>query len=177
MEDLHTIIRDVPKPVIAKVQGFAIGGGNVLCTICDFTIAGEKATFGQVGPKVGSVDPGFGTAFLARVVGEKKAREMWYMCRRYSASEALEMGLVNKVVPNEELDAEVNQWCVEIMEKSPTALALAKRSFNVDTEHQRGIASLGMLGLSLYYDTDESKEGGIAYQEKRKPDFRKFYNK
>lgn len=177
MEDLHTIIRDVPKPVIAKVQGFAIGGGNVLCTICDFTIAGEKATFGQVGPKVGSVDPGFGTAFLARVVGEKKAREMWYMCRRYSASEALEMGLVNKVVPNEELDAEVNQWCVEIMEKSPTALALAKRSFNVDTEHQRGIAGLGMLGLSLYYDTDESKEGGIAYQEKRKPNFRKFYNK
>lgn len=177
MEDLHTIIRDVPKPVIAKVQGFAIGGGNVLCTICDFTIAGEKATFGQVGPKVGSVDPGFGTAFLARVVGEKKAREMWYMCRRYSASEALEMGLVNKVVPNEELDAEVNQWCVEIMEKSPTALALAKRSFNVDTEHQRGIAGLGMLGLSLYYDTDESKEGGIAYQEKRKPNFREFYNK
>jgi 2-ketocyclohexanecarboxyl-CoA hydrolase len=174
MEDLHSIIRDVPKPVIAKVQGFAIGGGNVLATICDMTIAGDRAQFGQVGPKVGSVDPGYGTAFLARVVGEKKAREIWYMCRRYSAQEALEMGLVNKVVPHEELDAEVDRWCAEIMEKSPTAIALAKRSFNMDTEHQRGIAGLGMLGLSLYYDTDESKEGGIAFKEKRKPDFRKF---
>lgn len=174
MEDLHTVMRDVPKPVIAKVQGFAIGGGNVLATICDMTIAGEKAVFGQVGPKVGSVDPGYGTAFLARVVGEKKAREIWYMCRRYSAQEALEMGLVNKVVPNDQLDAEVEAWCAEIMEKSPTAIGLAKRSFNADTEHQRGIAGLGMFGLSLYYDTDESKEGGIAFKEKRKPDFRKF---
>src|SRR6188508_853333 len=109
LEDLHSIIRYVPKPVIAKVQGFAIGGGNVLCTVCDFTIAGEKAVFGQVGPKVGSVDPGFGTAFLARVVGEKKAREIWYLCRRYSAQEALAMGLVNTVVPNEALDAEVER--------------------------------------------------------------------
>ena len=174
MEELHSIIRDVPKPVIAKVQGFAIGGGNVLCTICDFTIAGEKAVFGQVGPKVGSVDPGYGTAFLARVVGEKKAREIWYMCRRYSAAEALAMGLVNTVVPNDELDAEVERWCAEIMEKSPAAIAIAKRSFNADTEHQRGIAGLGMYALSLYYDTDESKEGGIAFREKRKPDFRKF---
>lgn len=174
MEELHSVIRDVPKPVIAKVQGFAIGGGNVLCTICDFTIAGEKAVFGQVGPKVGSVDPGYGTAFLARVVGEKKAREMWYMCRRYTATEALAMGLVNTVVPNDQLDAEVDRWCAEIMEKSPTAIAIAKRSFNMDTEHQRGIAGMGMYALSLYYDTEESKEGGNAFREKRKPDFRKF---
>ena len=174
VEDLHSVIRDVPKPVIAKVQGFAIGGGNVLATLCDMTIAGEKAIFGQVGPKMGSVDPGFGTAYLARVVGEKKAREMWYMCRRYSAQDALQMGLVNKVVPNEDLDREVAAWCDEIMEKSPTALALAKRSFNMDTEHQRGISSMGMMGLSLYYDTEESKEGGVASREKRKPDFRKF---
>ena len=174
MEDLHSIIRDVPKPVIAKVQGFAIGGGNVLATICDFTIAGEKAVFGQVGPKVGSVDPGFGTAFLARIVGEKKAREIWYMCRKYSAAEALAMGLVNTVVPNEELDAEVDKWCAEILEKSPTAIAIAKRSFNMDSENIRGIAGMGMYALSLYYDTDESKEGGIAFKEKRKPDFRKY---
>jgi 2-ketocyclohexanecarboxyl-CoA hydrolase len=160
--------------VIARVQGFAIGGGNVLCTICDFTIASEKAVFGQVGPKVGSVDPGFGTAFLARVVGEKKAREIWYMCRRYSAQEALAMGLVNTVVPHDELDAEVERWCAEIMEKSPTAIAIAKRSFNMDSENIRGIAGMGMYALSLYYDTDESKEGGIAFKEKRKPDFRRL---
>lgn len=173
LEDLHTIIRDVPKPVIARVQGFAIGGGNVLATICDFTIASESAQFGQVGPKVGSVDPGYGTAFLARVVGEKRAREIWYLCRRYSAREALEMGLVNRVVPDGELDAEVGRWCAEIMEKSPTAIAIAKRSFNADTEHQRGIAGLGMVALSLYYDTEESREGAAAFREKRRPDFRK----
>lgn len=174
MEDLHSIIRDVPKPVIAKVQGFAIGGGNVLATICDFTIAGDKAVFGQVGPKVGSVDPGFGTAFLARIVGEKKAREIWYMCRRYSAAEALQMGLVNAVVPNDQLDAEVDKWCAEILEKSPTAIAIAKRSFNMDSENIRGIAGMGMYALSLYYDTEESKEGGRAFKEKRKPEFRKY---
>ena len=174
MEDLHSIIRDVPKPVIARVPGFAIGGGNVLCTICDFTIASDKAVFGQVGPKVGSVDPGFGTAFLARVVGEKKAREIWYLCRRYSAQEALDMGLVNAVVPHDQLDAEVERWVAEIMEKSPTAIAIAKRSFNMDSESIRGIAGMGMYALSMYYDTDESKEGGIAFKEKRKPDFRKF---
>jgi 2-ketocyclohexanecarboxyl-CoA hydrolase len=174
MEDLHSIIRDVPKPVIARVQGYAIGGGNVLATICDFTIAGDKAVFGQVGPKVGSVDPGFGTAFLARVVGEKKAREMWYMCRRYSAEQALVMGLVNTVVPDDELDTEIEKWCAEIMEKSPTALAIAKRSFNMDTEHQRGIAGMGMYALSLYYDTEESREGGNAFREKRTPEFRKY---
>ena len=175
IEDLHSIIRDVPKPVIARVRGYAIGGGNVLCTICDFTLAGESAQFGQVGPKVGSVDPGFGTAFLARVVGEKKAREMWYLCRRYSAQEALAMGLVNAVVPDADLDAEVARWCGEILERSPTALAIAKRSFNADTEHQRGIAGLGMYALGLYYDTEESKEGGRAFKEKRKPDFRKYW--
>ena len=173
MEELHSAIRDVPKPVIARVQGYAIGGGNVLCTICDFTIASENAVFGQVGPKVGSVDPGYGTAFLARVVGEKKAREMWYLCRRYPAQEALAMGLVNTVVPADELDAEVDRWCAEIMEKSPTAIAIAKRSFNMDTEHQRGIAGMGMYALKLYYGTEESKEGVRAFQEKRKPDFRK----
>jgi 2-ketocyclohexanecarboxyl-CoA hydrolase len=174
MEELHAAIRDVPKPVIARVQGYAIGGGNVLCTLCDLTIASEKAVFGQVGPKVGSVDPGYGTAFLAHVVGEKKAREMWYLCRRYSAAEALAMGLVNTVVPHEQLDAEVQKWCDEIMEKSPTALAIAKRSFNADTAHQAGIAGMGMYALKLYYDTAESREGVKAFQEKRKPNFRKL---
>lgn len=174
MEELHAVMRDVPKPVIARVQGFAIGGGNVLATICDLTIASEKAQFGQVGPKVGSVDPGFGTAYLARIVGEKKAREIWYLCRRYSAAEAMSMGLVNIVVPHEELDAEVDRWCAELMERSPTALALAKRSFNADSENIRGIASLGMHALSLYYDTEESREGGRAFREKRPPEFRKY---
>jgi 2-ketocyclohexanecarboxyl-CoA hydrolase len=174
VEDLQTLIRDVPKPVIARVQGYAIGGGNVLCTLCDFTIASEKASFGQVGPKVGSVDPGFGTAYLARVVGEKKAREIWYLCRRYTAQEALAMGLVNKVVPHEELDAEIGRWCAEIMERSPTAIAIAKRSFNADTENIRGIGALGMQALSLYYQSEESREGVRAFTEKRKPDFRRY---
>jgi 2-ketocyclohexanecarboxyl-CoA hydrolase len=173
MEQLHAIIRDVPKPVIARVQGFAIGGGNVLCTLCDLTIASEKAQFGQVGPRVGSVDPGYGTALLARVVGEKKAREMWYLCRRYSAREALAMGLVNAVVAHDELDAEVQKWCDDIAQKSPTAIAIAKRSFNMDTAHQAGIAGMGLYALKLYYDTEESREGVRAFQEKRAPDFRK----
>lgn len=173
VEELQSMIRDVPKPVIARVQGYAIGGGNVLATLCDFTIASEKAQFGQVGPKVGSVDPGFGTAYLARVVGEKKAREMWYLCRRYSADEALAMGLVNSVVPHDELDAEVAKWCAEIMERSPTAIAIAKRSFNADTENIRGIGGMGMQALSMYYASDESQEGVRAFNEKRKPDFRK----
>ena len=173
MEQLHAIIRDVPKPVIARVQGFAIGGGNVLCTLCDLTIASEKAQFGQVGPRVGSVDPGYGTALLARVVGEKKAREMWYLCRRYSAREALAMGLVNAVVAHDELDAEVQKWCDDIAQKSPTAIAIAKRSFNMDTAHQAGIAGMGLYTLKLYYDTEESREGVRAFQEKRAPDFRK----
>jgi 2-ketocyclohexanecarboxyl-CoA hydrolase len=174
IEEVHALIREAPKPVIARVQGYAIGGGNVLCTVCDFTIASEKAIFGQVGPKVGSVDPGFGTAYLARVVGEKKAREIWYLCRRYSAADALAMGLVNAVVPHDELDAEIARWCDEILEKSPTAIAIAKRSFNADTDHIRGIAAMGMQSVSLYYDTDEAREGTNAFKEKRKPEFRKF---
>jgi 2-ketocyclohexanecarboxyl-CoA hydrolase len=174
IEALHNIIRIVPKPVIAKVRGYAIGGGNVLATLCDLTIAAESAQFGQVGPKMGSVDPGFGTAYLARVVGEKKAREIWYLCRRYSAAEAQAMGLVNKVVPDDELDAEVEIWCRELLEKSPTAIAIAKRSFNADSENIAGISAFGMQALQLYYDTDESKEGVRALQEKRKPDFGRF---
>jgi 2-ketocyclohexanecarboxyl-CoA hydrolase len=173
MEELHAAIRDAPKPVIARVQGYAIGGGNVLCTLCDLTIASERAVFGQVGPKVGSVDPGYGTALLARVVGEKKAREMWYLCRRYSAAEALAMGLVNTVVPHDQLDAEVQRWCDEIGERSPTAIAIAKRSFNMDTAHQAGIAGMGLYALKLYYGTDESREGVRAFNEKRAPDFRR----
>src|SRR6187402_2811973 len=174
VEELQSLIRDVPKPVIARVQGYAIGGGNVLATLCDFTIASERAQFGQVGPKVGSVDPGFGTAYLARVVGEKKARELWYLCRRYTAAEAAAMGRVNKVVPDDELDAEVDKWCAEIVERSPTAIAIAKRSFNADSENIRGIGCMGMQALSMYYATEESKEGVRAFNEKRKPQFRKF---
>ncbi len=174
IDEVHSVIRDVPKPVVAKVRGYAIGGGNVLATICDLTLAAESAIFGQVGPRMGSVDPGFGTAYLARIVGEKKAREMWYLCRRYSAREALEMGLVNEVFPDAELDAKVDEWCRELVQRSPTAIALAKRSFNADTESIRGIGSLGMQGLALYYGTEESKEGGAALREKRDPDFRKF---
>ncbi len=174
VEELHSVIRDVPKPVIAKVRGYAIGGGNVLATICDLTIAADSAIFGQVGPKMGSVDPGFGTAYLARIVGEKKAREIWYMCRRYTARQAMEMGLVNAVVPDERLDAEVDAWCAELVERSPTAIAIAKRSFNADTESIRGIGGLGMQALRLYYASAESQEGVRALNEKRVPRFRDF---
>jgi 2-ketocyclohexanecarboxyl-CoA hydrolase len=174
VEELHSSIRDASKPVIAMVRGYALGGGNVLAALCDLTVASDTAVFGQVGPKVGSVDPGFGTAYLARVVGEKKAREMWYLCRRYTAQEALAMGLVNAVVPDDQLDAEVERWCAEILARSPTALALAKRSLNADTEHIRGLSYLGMQALALYYQTDESREGVRAFQEKRPPDFRKY---
>jgi 2-ketocyclohexanecarboxyl-CoA hydrolase len=173
IEELHAAIRDAPKPVIARVQGYAIGGGNVLATICDLTICSDKATFGQVGPKMGSVDPGYGTAFLTRVVGEKKAREIWYLCRRYTGKQAVEIGLANICVPHEELDAEVQKWAEEIGEKSPTAIAIAKRSFNMDTAHQAGIAGMGLYALKLYYDTEESREGVNALKEKRKPEFRK----
>ena len=172
LEELHTVIRDMPKPVIAKVRGYAIGGGNVLATLCELTLASETAVFGQVGPKMGSVDPGFGTAYLAHVVGEKKAREMWYLCRHYSAAEALAMGLVNAVVSDADLDGEVAAWCAEITERSPTALAIAKRSFNAATEHIRGVGALGTVALKLYYDTEESREGGNALREKRPPRFR-----
>ncbi len=174
IEELQSLIRDVPKPVIARVQGYAIGGGNVLAAICDLTIASKTAQFGQVGPKVGSVDPGFGTAYLAQVVGEKKAREIWYLCRRYTADEALQMGLVNTVVLPDELDREVERWCEEIMSRSPTAISIAKRSFNAATENMRGISAMGMQALALYYDTQESREGVNAFMEKREPEFRRF---
>jgi 2-ketocyclohexanecarboxyl-CoA hydrolase len=172
VEELQTAIRDVPKPVIAKVRGYAIGSGNVLVTVSDLAIASETAIFGQAGPKVGSVDPGFGTALLARVVGEKKAREFWYLCRKYTAQEALAMGLINAVVPDDQLDAEVDRWCAEINDKSPTAIAIAKRSFNADSENIRGIGMLGFQAAALYFGTAEAKEGGAAFREKRKPDFR-----
>src|SRR5215472_17550643 len=170
---LHGIIRAIPKPVIAMVNGWAIGGGHVLHVLCDLTIAADGARFGQVGPKVGSVDPGFGTAYLARVVGEKKAREMWYLCRQYTAQEALATGLVNAVVPAAELRAETERWCRELLEKSPTALRLAKQSFNADTEHLSGITELGFSALELYYGTPEALEGRNAFLEKRPPQFRK----
>ena len=169
---LHGVIRAIPKPVIAMVNGFAIGGGHVLHVVCDLTIAAESALFGQVGPRVGSVDPGFGTAYLARLVGEKKAREIWYLCRQYSAHDALAMGLVNKVVPLGELRAETERWCREILAMSPTALALAKQSFNADTEHINGITELGFAALQLYYGTPEAQEGRNAFLEKRAPQFR-----
>jgi len=172
IEELQTVIRDAPKPVIARVNGYAIGGGNVLVTCCDLAIASDKAVFGQVGPKVGSVDPGFGTALLSRTIGEKKAREFWMLCRRYSADEALEMGLINTVVAAESLNDEVEKWCEEIAALSPTAISIAKRSFNMDSESIRGISAFGMQALSLFYDTEESKEGVKAFMEKRPPNFR-----
>lgn len=174
IEELQGLIRDIPKPVIAKVRGYAIGGGNVIATVCDLTIASENAIFGQVGPSMGSVDPGYGTAYLARIVGEKKAREIWYMCRQYTAREALDMGLANAVVPDSELDAEVVHWCTDLMDRSPTALAITKRSFNIDTDHIKGIGAMGFEALKLYYTTEESKEGGRAFRERRKPEFRKY---
>src|SRR2546421_8453557 len=173
VETLHRLIREIPKPVIAMVNGFAIGGGHVLHVLCDLSIAADTAVFGQVGPRVGSVDPGFGTAYLARVVGEKKAREIWYLCRQYTAQEALAMGLVNAVVPAAQLRTETERWCRELLEKSPTALRLAKQSFNADTEHLAGITELGFTALELYYGTEEAEEGRNAFLEKRPPRFRK----
>jgi naphthoate synthase len=170
---LHSVIRNIPKPVIAMVNGYAIGGGHVLHVLCDLSIAADTAIFGQTGPRVGSVDPGFGTAYLARVVGEKKAREIWYLCRQYNAQEALQMGLVNKVVPAAQLRAEVELWCQELLEKSPTALKLAKYSFNADTDSIHGITEMGFSALELYYQTPEALEGRNAFIEKRKPEFRK----
>lgn len=172
LEELHSLIREVPKPVIARVNGYAIGGGNVLVTCCDLAIASENAIFGQVGPRVGSVDPGFGTAYLSRVIGEKRAREIWYLCRKYTAQQALEWGLVNAVVPMDQLDQEVEKWAQEIMALSPTAISIAKRSFNADSDSIKGIGSLGMQTLKLFYESEESKEGVKAFLEKRKPRFR-----
>src|SRR5881296_3879781 len=173
VEALHSAIRHIPKPVIAMVNGFAIGGGHVLHVLCDLSIAAESAIFGQTGPRVGSVDAGHGTGYLARVVGEKKAREIWYLCLQYSAQEALAMGLVNKVVPAAELRAETERWCRELLEKSPTALKLAKQSFNADTEHIGGITEMGFAALELYYQTEEAMEGRNAFLEKRPPRFRR----
>ena len=171
---LHTVIRNIPKPVIAMVNGFAIGGGHVLHVLCDLSIAADTAIFGQTGPRVGSVDAGHGTGYLARVVGEKKAREIWYLCLQYSAQEALDMGLVNKVVPLKDLRAETEKWCAALLEKSPTALALAKQSFNIDSEQRAGVAQLAHTALGLYYQTGEAMEGRNAFVEKRPVDFRKF---
>src|SRR3984957_21042814 len=174
IEDLHSIIRDIPKPVIAAVNGYAIGGGHVLHVICDLTIAAESAKFGQVGPKVGSVDPGFGTMYLARVVGEKKAREMWFLCEQFSAAEAKDMGLVNKVVPAAELMSQAMAWGKKIAGMSPTAIKLAKASFNAPSEEIRGIGAVALRALALYYGTEEALEGKNAFLEKRPPEFAKF---
>ena len=174
IDEFQSIIRDIPKPVIARVNGFAIGGGNVFATLCDLTIAADTAKFGQVGPKVGSVDPGFGTAYLTHVVGEKKAREIWYMCRQYTADQALDMGLVNAVYPHEQLMDQARAWALEIADKSPTAIKLAKQSFNCATEQFRALGNFAMSALALYYDTEEAVEGKNAFMEKRKPNFAKY---
>jgi 2-ketocyclohexanecarboxyl-CoA hydrolase len=174
IDEIQGMIRDVPKPVIARVNGFAIGGGNVLATLCDLTVAADHAQFGQVGPKVGSVDAGWGTAFLARHVGDKKAREIWFLNERYTAEQARKMGLVNKVVPMAQLDAAVKDWTDKLGQRSPTALALAKRSFNADSDNIRGISNFALHAVKLFYDTAESKEGVAAFNEKRNPDFHKF---
>ncbi|MGF7088213.1 naphthoate synthase [Kroppenstedtia sanguinis] len=172
--DLQRLIRTIPKPVIAMVSGYAIGGGHVLHVVCDLTIAADNAIFGQTGPKVGSFDAGYGAGYLARLVGHKKAREIWFLCRQYNAQEALDMGLVNTVVPLEKLEEETIQWCEEILEKSPTALRFLKASFNADTDGLAGLQQLGGDATLLYYTTDEAKEGRDAFKEKRKPDFDKF---
>ncbi len=174
VEALHSAIRHIPKPVIAMVNGFAIGGGHVLHILCDLSIAADTAIFGQTGPRVGSVDAGHGTGYLARIVGEKKAREIWYLCLQYSAQEALDMGLVNKVVPLKDLRAETEKWCAALLEKSPTALALAKQSFNIDSEPRAGVAQFAHTALGLYYQTEEAMEGRNAFVEKRPVNFRKF---
>jgi len=172
--ELQRLIRTMPKPVIAAVAGFAIGGGHVLHVVCDLTIAAENAIFGQTGPKVGSFDGGFGASYLASIVGQKKAREIWYLCRQYNAQEALQMGLVNKVVPLEQLEDESVQWALEILEKSPIAIRFLKASFNADLDGQAGLQVLAGDATMLYYMTEEGKEGKNAFLEKRKPNFRKF---
>ncbi len=171
---LHRLMREIPKPVIAMVDGYAIGGGHVLHVLCDLTIASERAVFGQIGPKYGSFDAGFGAIYLARIVGEKKAREIWYLCQRYSAQEAKEMGLVNKVVPVDQLEAEVMTWCKELLQRGPTALRFLKAAFNADTDHVYGIQNLAHGATAFYYATEEGKEGTQAFLEKRAPDFSRF---
>ncbi len=172
--DLQKQIRSIPKPVIAAVAGWAIGGGHVLHVVCDLTIAADNARFGQTGPKVGSFDGGFGASYLARIVGQKKAREIWYLCEEYDASEAEKMGLVNTVVPLDKLEETYVDWAGKIMEKSPLALRMLKSAFNAELDGQAGIQELAGNATLLYYLTDEAKEGKNAFMEKRKPDFDKF---
>jgi naphthoate synthase len=172
--ELQKVIKYLPKPVIAMVAGYAIGGGHVLHMLCDLTVAADNARFGQTGPRVGSFDAGWGATYMARIVGHKKAREIWYLCRQYDAQEALDMGLINTVVPLARLEEETIQWCREILEKSPIALRFLKSAFNADTDGLAGIQELAGNATMLYYMTDEGKEGKNAFLEKRKPDFSKF---
>ena len=172
--DLQREIRRCPKPVIAMVNGYAIGGGHVLHVVCDLTIASENAIFGQTGPKVGSFDGGYGSSFLARMVGQKKAREIWFLCRQYSAKEALEMGMVNTVVPLEKLEEETVQWCREILQHSPLAIRCLKSGLNADCDGQAGLQELAGNATLLFYMTEEGQEGRNAYLEKRRPEFNKF---
>jgi naphthoate synthase len=172
--DLHVQIRRLPKPVVAMVAGYAIGGGHVLHLVCDLTIAADNARFGQVGPKVGSFDGGFGAGLLANLVGPKKAKEIWFLCRQYSAEEALQMGLVNTVVPLERLEAETVQWCNEMLALSPFALRLLKASFNAAEDGLTGIQQLAHDANLLFYGSEEAQEGRDAYRQKRKPDFSRF---
>ncbi len=174
VEALHRVIRDVPKPVIAAVNGVAIGGGHVLHVLCDLTIAAEHARFGQAGPRVGSFDAGFGSAYLARILGEKRAREVWYLCRQYDAATMERWGLVNAVVPLEDLRDEVRRWADEMLAMSPTALQVLKHSFNADSESVAGIGSLAFDSLELFVQTPEAREGVAAFNERRAPDFAKF---
>lgn len=172
--DLQKLIRSLPKPVVAMVNGFAIGGGHVLHVVCDLSIASENAIFGQTGPKVGSFDAGFGSSYLARIVGQKKAREIWFLCKQYSAAEALEMGLVNAVVPFDQLEDETVAWCKQMMNHSPLALRMIKAGLNAELDGQAGIQELAGNATMLYYMTEEAHEGKNAFLEKRKPDFSKF---
>lgn len=172
--DLQMQIRRLPKPVIAMVNGYAIGGGHVLHVVCDLTIVSDNAIFGQTGPKVGSFDAGFGASYLARIVGQKKAREIWFLCRQYSAVEAERMGLVNKVVPFDRLEDECIEWAETMIERSPLALRMMKAGFNAELDGQAGIQELAGDATMLYYTLDEAQEGGKAFLEKRKPDFDKY---
>jgi len=172
--DLQKQIRSLPKPVIAMIAGYAIGGGHVLHVVCDLSICADNARFGQTGPRVGSFDGGFGASYLASIVGQKKAREIWFLCRQYNAQEALQMGLVNTVVPLEKLEEETLRWCAEILEMSPLALRMLKSGFNAAIDGQAGVQELAGNATMLYYMTEEAQEGKRAYLEKRKPDFSKF---
>lgn len=172
--DVQMQIRRLPKPVIAMVNGFAIGGGHVLHLVCDLTIASSNARFGQTGPKVGSFDAGFGSSYLARIVGQKKAREIWFMCRQYTAQEALEMGMINTVVPYDKLEEECVAWARQMMQHSPLALRMIKAGLNAELDGQAGIQELAGDATMLYYMLDEAQEGGRAFLEKRKPDWSKF---